>query len=59
MEKKSVKITKEMCKVEGGKVFIESDELANAIQNEELFAGDSLTDEEANACHGFGCVVIE
>jgi hypothetical protein len=43
-EKKVVPIGKEMYKVEGGKVYIESEELANAIQNEGL---DLFVDEEA------------
>lgn len=46
METKNVfKINKDMYKVENGKVFIESDELANAIQNEGI---DLYLDEEAN-----------
>ena len=51
MDKKVVAVEKEMYKVEGGRVYIESAELANAIQNEGL---DLFVDEEANGW-GFGC----
>ena len=55
-EKKVMALNKEMYKVEGGRVYIESEELANAIQNEGL---DLFVDEEAGAtsqgiCFG-GC----
>lgn len=43
-EKKFVSIGKEMYKVEDGKVYIESEELANAIQDGQL---DLFVDEEA------------
>jgi len=43
-EKKMVALGKEMYKVVDGKVVIESEELANAIQNEGL---DLFIDEEA------------
>ena len=46
MEKKLVAIEKDMYKVEDGKIYIESAELANAIQNEGL---DLFVDEEAAA----------
>jgi len=45
-EKKVMALNKEMYKVEGGRVYIESEELANAIQNEGL---DLFVDEEAGA----------
>lgn len=44
-EKKMVAIHKEFFKVVDGKVVIESEELANMIQNEGL---DLFVDEEAN-----------
>jgi hypothetical protein len=46
MDKKLVAIEKDMYKVEDGKVYIESAELANAIQNEGL---ELFVDEEAAA----------
>lgn len=49
---KEIKVTKEQVKVEGGKVYIDSAELANAIQDQEL---KFSTDEEAGwniACTG-------
>ena len=45
MEKKVMAIQKEMYKVEDGKVYIESEELAKAIQDGSL---DLFVDEEAN-----------
>lgn len=52
MEKKLIAIEKEMYKVEDGKVYIESAELANAIQNDGL---DLFVNEEANAFINCGC----
>lgn len=51
---KEIKVLKDQVKVEGGKVYIKSEELANAIQNQEV---DFSAEEEA----GFngGCLVIE
>ncbi|WP_234117523.1 hypothetical protein [Clostridium hydrogenum] len=49
---KEIKVTKEQVKVEEGKVYINSAELANAIQNEEL---DLSAEEEAGLNF---CVVI-
>jgi len=43
-EKKVIAVSKEMYKVEDGKVYIQSEELANAIQNEGL---ELFVDEEA------------
>lgn len=45
-DKKMVALGKEMYKVVDGKVVIESEELANALQNEGL---DLFVDEEAAA----------
>jgi hypothetical protein len=44
-EKKMMVISKEMYKVEDGKVIIQSEELANAIQNENV---DLFVNEEIN-----------
>lgn len=44
MNKKMLALNKEMFKLEDGKVFIESEELANAIQNNQL---DLFVEEEA------------
>lgn len=56
MEKKVMVLGKDMYKVEGGKVYIESQELANAIQNEGI---DLFVDEEAGMLTdkngGIGC----
>jgi len=49
-EKKVIALSKEMYKVEDGKVYIQSEELANAIQNEGL---ELFVDEEA------GIVAVE
>lgn len=46
MDNKLMAIKKEMYKVEAGRVYIDSAELANAIQNEGL---DLFIDEEAAA----------
>lgn len=51
---KEIKVSKEQIKVEGGKVYIDSAELANAIQNQEI---DFSADEEAGLNIG-GCIVI-
>jgi len=62
MEKKSIAIQKEMCKVEDGKVYIESEELAKAMQDGTI---DLSVNEEANAmtadvqfliCNGILCI---
>lgn len=44
MDKKMIALNKEMIKVEDGRVFIESEDLANLIQNSDL---DLFVDEEA------------
>lgn len=50
-ERKMVALDKSMYKVENGKVFIESEELANAIQNDDL---DLFVDED-EAGWNIGC----
>lgn len=60
-EKKVLAVKKDLLKVEDGKVYIESEELANAIQNEglELFvdeeAGMSADVASGIACGGILC----
>ncbi|WP_035294881.1 hypothetical protein [Clostridium sp. KNHs214] len=55
-EKKVMALGKEMYKVENGRIYIESEELANAIQNEGM---DLFVDEEAasngHSWCGIGC----
>ena len=51
-EKKVMALNKELYKVEGGRVYIESEELANAIQNDGL---DLFVDEEAGAMSNGTC----
>lgn len=48
--KKVVSLSKELYKVEDGKVYIESEELANAIQNQnvELFIDETTLEEGGN-----------
>jgi len=55
MEKKVIAIQKEMYKVEDGKVYIESEELAKAIQDGSI---DLFVDEEANAMEAGGNIII-
>jgi len=56
-ERKMIALDKSMYKVEDGKVVIESEALANAIQNEAL---DLFIDEEAAAAEagGLGCIQL-
>ncbi len=51
-EKKMIALGKELYKVVDGKVVIESEELANAIQNEGI---DLFVNEEAAANANAGC----